>query len=176
MDGVGENLLACSTALLLYWRRMQPDYTTLKNLLDAHGGHVPGQQIPPEWIDRAEAALGIAFPPSYRWWLSHYGDTALGDSSIYTILQQDFDDACGPDIVYQHRMNQRNSIAIANGLIVFEPESSDEIYYFDLTLPDADGEYPVMLRDLESGTQEVLAPSFAAFLERQLRMRGEGRE
>lgn len=144
----------------------------LKSELDSGkiAGFAPGQQIPETWIARAEAALGVHFPPSYRWWLENYGAAMLGDQSVFTILQLDFDDACGPDIVYQQLNNVANGTAIPDGLVVFEPESSDEIYYFDLSSPDQSGEYPVMRKDLQFGTVELFAVSFAEFLLKQIRM------
>ncbi|WP_313915166.1 hypothetical protein [Tahibacter sp.] len=62
-------------------------------------GFSPGQQISEAWIARAEAALDVHFPPpSYLSRLEYYGAAMLGDQSVFTILQLDFDDACGPDI------------------------------------------------------------------------------
>jgi hypothetical protein len=112
----------------------QSMYEKLKSELDSGKvvGFSPGQQISEVWIARAEAALGVQFPPSYRWWLESYGAAMLGDQSVFTIFQLDFHDSCGPDIVYQQINNVAQGIGIPDGLVVFEPESSDEIYYFDL--------------------------------------------
>ena len=63
-----------------------------------------------------------------------------------------------------------DGLALPDGLGVFEPESSDEIYYFDLSSPDQSGEYPVMRKDLQFGTVELFAVSFAEFLLKQIRM------
>lgn len=148
-------------------------YEQLKAELDS--GRVvrfaPGQQIPAEWIARAETRLGVKFPPSYRWWLETYGSGAFGDQDVFTILQMEFEDACGPDIVYQNETSAANGTAIPDGLIVFEPESSDELYYFDLSSPSDSGEYPVMRWDMEFGATEPFAPSFDQFLLKLVRMR-----
>lgn len=148
-------------------------YEELKAELDS--GRVvrfaPGQQIPAEWIVRAEERLGVKFPPSYRWWLETYGGGAFGDQDVFTILQLEFEDACGPDIVYQSENNVANGTAIENGLVVFQPESSDELYYFDLSSPSGSGEYPVMRWDMESGTTERFAPSFDQFMLKLVRQR-----
>ena len=148
-------------------------YEKLKAELDSGKivGFAPGQQVPEAWIARAEAALGIRFPPSYRWWLENYGAGMLGDQSIFTILQMNFDEACGPDIVYQQLNNAVNGTRGPNALVVFEPESSDEIYYFDVSSPQGGGEYAVMREDLELGTIEQFAKSFDEFLLKQIQLR-----
>ncbi len=148
-------------------------YEKLKSELDSGkvAGLSPGQQIPETWTARAEAALGVHFPPSYRWWLENYGAAMLGDQSVFTILQLDFDDACGPDIVYQQLNDVAQGLGILDGLVVFEPESSDEVYYFDLSSPDSSGEYPIMRKDLQFGTVERFTASFDEFLLKQIRMR-----
>lgn len=148
-------------------------YEELKTQLDSHlvVRFAAGQRVPVEWIARAEERLGVTFPPSYRWWLESYGSGAFGDQDVFTILQLDFDDACGPDIVYQNETSAANGTAIANGLVIFEPESSDELYYFDLSAPSESGEYPVMRWDMEFGTTEVFAPSFEQFMLKQIRLR-----
>lgn len=146
-------------------------YEELKAELDSgrlvHFG--AGQQIPAEWIARAEERLGMKFPPSYRWWLETYGSGNFGVNSVLTILQMDFEEACGPDIVFHHENMVANGTTIENGLIVYEPESSDEIFYFDLSSPSESGEYPVMRWDMETGATEQYAPSFDQFMLKQIR-------
>lgn len=90
---------------------------------------------------------------------------------MFTILQLESEDACGPDFVCQNETSAANNTAIKNGLIVFAPESSDELYYFDLSAPSASGEYPVRRRDVESATTEQFAPSFDRFMLRLIRQR-----
>ncbi|MFC6647826.1 hypothetical protein [Paenibacillus rhizoplanae] len=47
---------------------------------------------------------------------------------------------------------------------LFVPDS-DELYYFDTSAPDEQGEFPVMRYDLMNDLIEEYAPTFAGFLE-----------
>jgi hypothetical protein len=54
---------------------------------------------------------------------------------------------------------------------VFGPESSDELYYFDLSSPSESGEYPVMRWDMESGATDQFALSFDQFMLKRILLR-----
>ncbi|MBG8556135.1 SMI1/KNR4 family protein [Hymenobacter guriensis] len=55
---------------------------TLKQLLAANADAVDfadfGEGYTGDEICAAEQALGICFPPSYRWWLKNYGGGTIG--------------------------------------------------------------------------------------------------
>ncbi|WP_245586038.1 hypothetical protein [Paenibacillus pinihumi] len=50
-------------------------------------------------------------------------------------------------------------------LELFSPDS-DELYHFDTTARDEQGEFPILLHDLMNDITETYATTFAEFLER----------
>ncbi|HEV8657777.1 MAG TPA: SMI1/KNR4 family protein [Thermoanaerobaculia bacterium] len=121
-----------------------------------------------EWIAKAEARLGVSFPPSYKWWLKNYGGGEIGGEEILSIYGIDFDEAVGGDIVFQntHRKLPPNCLLISD-------TGADEEFYFDTGKPDQDGEYPIM--SFEHPDRETpYASNFLEFLQKRLEFFSRG--
>lgn len=121
-----------------------------------------------KWIVEVEDELGFRLPSSYRWWITHYGNALLGDGNILTIVgpeHREYDDS---DVLYRHRLNLAEEwwvIQFPNRMDLFVPDS-DELYFFDTSTRDEQGEFPIMRYDLMNNLIEEYASSFAEFLER----------
>lgn len=127
----------------------------------------PGHGAEESWIAEAEAELGFKLPPSYRWWLIHYGNGGLGDGHILTLVAPEHREYTDSDLLYIHRLNLAEDWWVArfpHRMDLFVPDS-DELYYFDTSAPDVQGEFPVMRYDLMNDLIEEYAPTFAGFLE-----------
>lgn len=119
------------------------------------------------WIVDAEAELDLTLPPSYCWWLKNYGNAHLSGTWILNLAPPELREYVDTDILYIHRLNiadeeWRNKFP--NRLDLFVPDE-DELYYFDTSARDEQGEFPVMCYDLMNDMIFEYAPSFAAFLE-----------
>lgn len=127
----------------------------------------PGHGAEESWIAEAEAELGFKLPPSYRWWLARYGGGSLGDGQILTLVAPEDREYTDWDLLYIHRLNLAEEWWVArfpHRMDLFVPDS-DELYYFDTSSPDEQGEFPVMRYDLMNDLIEEYAPTFAGFLE-----------
>ncbi|TVX89874.1 SMI1/KNR4 family protein [Paenibacillus agilis] len=119
------------------------------------------------WIVEVEEELGFRLPPSYRWWLIHYGNARLGDGNILTICSPEHREYADTDILYMHRLNKEEDWLVErfpNRLDLFVPDS-DELYYFDTASRDEQGEFPVIRYDLMNDMIDTYALTFAEFLE-----------
>ena len=122
-----------------------------------------GDGIDPQWIQKAESTLGVQLPPSYTWWLTSYSGGEIGGEEIFSIYMQDFDSVVGGDIVYMHRLNQKNGLLGKQEISICESEL-DGIFYFDFAQQSASGECPILAR----ATGEIYASDFAEFLTKRI--------
>lgn len=124
-----------------------------------------GQGVSDEWIAKAESFLGIPLPQSYKWWLKNYSGGEIGGEEIYSIYEQDFETVVGGDIVYMHKLNQKNKFYKPNQLVICESDT-DGAFYFNVDEKDSNGEYPVY----SAITDNVYAKDFLSFLEKRIRV------
>lgn len=92
---------------------------------------------------------------------------SLGDGQILTLVAPEDREYTDWDLLYIHRLNLAEDWWVSrfpHRLDLFVPDS-DELYYFDTSAPDVQGEFPVMRYDLMNDLIEEYAPTFAGFLE-----------
>lgn len=127
-----------------------------------------GRGVEKNWIKEAEEELGFTLPPSYCWWLRNYGNAFLDGSYILTLTSPEFRDISDNDLLYIHRLNVADEDWCKqhpHRLELFVPDS-DDLYYFDTSSKDSDGEFKIMCYDLMNGIIYEYAPTFADFLEK----------
>lgn len=128
-----------------------------------------------EWIRKAEGALGLRFPPSFRRYLAQYGGGSIGGEVVNGLLGIPFEDACGPDIVYNTELDRKQS-GLDPNLVVLVDNDGDEAFYLDLSRVDQDGESPVVRAVIEEpAARQPYADSFAAFLLKRIEFFLSGR-
>jgi len=120
-----------------------------------------GRGVEKNWIKEAEEELGFTLPPSYCWWLRNYGNAFLDGSYILTLTSPEFRDILVMifSIFIVPMWLMRISV---NSILI----GSDELYYFDTSSKDSDGEFKIMCYDLMNGIIYEYAPTFADFLEK----------
>lgn len=124
--------------------------------------------VAPEWIPKAEGALGVRLPPSFVHFLLQYGGATIGHEEVNGLLGLEFADACGPDVVYNTLLDRKSGLDPY--LLPLVDNDGDEIFYLDTSVADADGENPVVRVMCEAPeTREAYAPSFVQFLLERIR-------
>jgi antitoxin YobK len=113
-------------------------------------------------IDAAEAALGMAFSPSYRWWLRNYGGGQIGGDIIYGLDEARIE---APDIIELHKAD------LAEGLrpdheLVFDL-GNEESFYFDTRHRLETGEYLIQYHEVGQPAAGY-ARSFDEFLRKRI--------
>ena len=74
-------------------------YRRARELITKAGGGDFAGPRPEALVARAEAALGLRFPPSYRQFLLDLGAGDVGGFEVYGIIDDDFADARVPDAI-----------------------------------------------------------------------------
>jgi SMI1 / KNR4 family (SUKH-1) len=142
----------------------QSDYDEIEALVKANPGVVLfAEGVDRGWIAKAEAALGLKFPPSFVEFLCRYGGATVGGEVVNGLLGLEFEDACGPDIVYNTLLDRQRGLDRA--LIVLVDNDGDEMFYLDTGANNKDDENPVVRVLSEAPLErEDYAPTFAQFL------------
>lgn len=118
-----------------------------------------------EWIQRAEARLGVAFPPSYRWWLRNYGSGTIYGDEVYSVYGLDFDAISGGDVVHMNELDRtREGLPPAHLRIMVD--YLGQHYFLNLSLATGASEAPVYVSAGEE--TQWYAASFFDFLAKQL--------
>lgn len=131
-----------------------------------------GHGVPEEVIADADEHLHIAFPPSYRWWLTTYGAGYINDYELQglfpeLIASRPADLPLIGDIVYLADLNAKRPGHPRHLLEILSYEG-DEVYYLDTERRDTDGECPVVCRYASYNEVQDVAPDFISFLIREL--------
>ena len=114
---------------------------------------------PPALIERAEQAVGVTFPPTYRRFLLEYGAGNFGGTEIYGVIDDDFHDSSVPDAIWHNLTSRRE------GLFTFYAVGEGTDFCLDTTSTGADGEMAVVAVDASGEAKQQLAPDFgSAFL------------
>jgi hypothetical protein len=114
-------------------------------------------------VSDAEAALGIPFPESYKWWLLNYGGGQIKGDIVYGLHDGDIGK---PDIVELARMNEHDGL-YGDGRLVFSV-GNGENFFFDTTKMEH-GEYRVVMHDIAQEDLIPYARSFEEFLCKRIR-------
>lgn len=126
-----------------------------------------GNGVSQATIDKAEAALGFALPPSYKWWLLNYGGGQIEGDIVFGLDERDEDegDVWWPNIVELAQRNERNGFYGKERLQFYE--GNEEEFLFDTQSRDENGEFEVLYRE-DAGEEIPYAESFADFLRKRI--------
>ncbi|GGI11599.1 SMI1/KNR4 family protein [Gottfriedia solisilvae] len=143
-------------------------YEDIKRIIAEAGNSVDfadyGDGISEEWIIKAEDRLGFNLPNSYKWWLSNYSGGEIFGEEIFSIYEQDFDTVVGGDIVYMYELNKKNKYFDDDKVVICE--SSDDIFYFDLSISLEEDENEIPIYSLNNNKK--YADDFIEFLKKRI--------
>jgi antitoxin YobK len=143
------------------------DYRSGRDLIEAHAEEADFEgERPEEMVERAEATLGRAFPPSYRAFVRELGAGDVGGQEFYGIVREDFERSGIPDAIWL-TLRHRRSSNLPDSLILVGATGDGCYYALDTTRTDAAGEAPVVVWTPGAFTpeddHEQVAPSFGSF-------------
>lgn len=142
------------------------DYEEALALVEDHLGEADFDAQPEERVQRAEQALGVRFPPSYRRFLLELGAGGVGSEEIYGLVNDDFEDPRPPQAVGLTRQLRRDG-QISEDLVVISNLGQGSYYALDTAKAGPDGEAPVVgfTPGLNSAGDELemIAPDFGRF-------------
>jgi hypothetical protein len=121
-------------------------------------------------VSRAEAALGLEFPPSYKRFVTELGCGGLGSAEFYGVVGDDFEDSCVPDAIWLTLEYRRDGAPPE--FIIVGNTGDGGAYAIDTAQRDADGESPVVEWwpgfPETSDNRRVVASDFGAFFLEEL--------
>ncbi len=115
-------------------------------------------------ILRAEQALGLSFPPTYKKFLSRLGCGSIWGDEFYGLFDEDFEHSTVPNAIWV-TLKYRSSIDLPRSLIVVGNTGDGGDYVIDVGEKNSHGESPVL--EWWFGyppAQKVVAADFGAFL------------
>jgi len=123
-----------------------------------------------EMIVAAEDRLAVRFPPTYRRFLATYGAALVQGCEIAGLYEHGNPEQCPywTHVVDLNVTTREHSPMLPATYLRVGDDGCDCSYYLDLSHPDADGEYPVVV--LGPGCDNlVLARTFVEFAARYVR-------
>lgn len=114
-----------------------------------------GDGVAEESIRELETEMGLKLPPSFRWWLLKYSGGEIGGEEIFSIYENANLQVFSGDF----RVANKNS-GLKSGEYLISHDDIDGIFYFDSSMSDAHGEWPV----ISGAVGGVYSVDFVGFL------------
>jgi antitoxin YobK len=140
-------------------------YESARRLLhEGHGLEVDGPQpAPAELIRKAEQALGLTFPPSYRQFLLDFGTGGFGSLEVYGIVGEDFDKSSVPDGIWC-TLDERKNSGLDRRYLLVQSGGDGTYVAIDSGQSDDAGECPLVRLSIDGKPSEHVGDSFGAWL------------
>ena len=138
------------------------------NLIDANRSLADFAGPRPEvLIKKAESALGLAFPPTYRKFVLQLGVGDFSSSEFYGVIDDDFERPGVPNAIWL-TLDERKVANAPHSYIIVSDTGDGGWYAIDLSKRHADGESPVVewwpgaTEAVDNG--KTVAEDFGAFM------------
>jgi hypothetical protein len=125
-------------------------------------------------VRKAEEALELTFPPSYREFTLTFGAGNFGGTEIYGVVRGDFPSDSVPNGVWL-TLKYREAYGLPEPFILICEDDIGSYFAIDTRLVDEQGESPIAILPVgidESTSEEELevdAPDFGSFLLKMVR-------
>jgi len=117
-------------------------------------------------LSKAEQALGLSFPPTYRTFLSRLGCGDIAGAEFYGVIKDDFENSAVPDAIWL-TISQRKSSQLPQSHIIVGSTGYGGFYAIDCSQQSDANESPVV--EWWGGPQTTIAADFGEFFLRSIR-------
>src|SRR4051794_25761247 len=114
------------------------EYEIAANLIRDRLDESDFESQPEERVDRAERALGVRFPPTYRRFLTELGAGDVGAEEIYGLINDDFDDHRPPQAIGLTRKLRQDGV-IPDDMVVIHNLGQGSYYGLPTRRAGTDG-------------------------------------
>jgi hypothetical protein len=128
----------------------------------AGGGDFEGAK-PESLVAKAERALAVSFPPSYRRFLLERGCGDINGLEIYGLINDNFEKSTVPNGIWL-TLNKRRLIGLNVAFIIIGDGGDGTLYVLDTQNIDDTGEAPVVRVSIDGRCSERIADNFGAYL------------
>jgi hypothetical protein len=126
------------------------------------GGDFEGPK-PEALVAKAEEALGIAFPPSYRRFLLQMGCGDFNGLEIYGLINDNFDKSTVPNGIWLTR-ELRRTIGLNRSYVIVGDAGDGTYFALDTSRGGSICEVPVVQLSVDGKYEERVAESFGDYL------------
>lgn len=130
------------------------------DLIEKNGGDFEGEKDD-ALIAKAEQALGVVLPLSYKQFLSTFGCGDIEGLEFYGLIGDDFESSGIPDAIWL-TLDERKS-GLPKNLVLIYAVGDGSYYALDVSQTDSNGECPVVSYDA-NGDMEKVADDYGSFL------------
>ena len=128
---------------------------------DAGGGDFEGPK-PEALVARAETALGLTFPPSYRRFLLEMGCGDINGLEIYGLINDKFENSTVPNGIWL-TLNERRGIGLHPSYVLIGEGGEGTLYALDTRQAGKGGEALVLRLSVDGKQIERVAESFGDY-------------
>ena len=139
------------------------NYETAKDLIyRAGGGDFEGAK-PEALVSKAEAALGLKFPPSYRRFLLELGRGDIAGLEVFGLINDNFEKSTVPNGIWL-TLGERRSANLNSAYVIVGDGGDGSYYALDTGRADDHGESPVVILSVDGAQSQDVAESFGQYL------------
>ncbi|ASA58318.1 hypothetical protein BSQ33_19640 [Vibrio gazogenes] len=135
-------------------------------LINDFGGDFEGEKDI-ALIEKAESALNLKFPPSYRVFLKTLGCGDIEGLEFYGLIDDNFESSSVPNAIWL-TLHERKASGLPDHLVLIYGLDDGTLYAVDTKTTGLDGENPIV-RYGADGVAEKVADSFGSFLLSELK-------
>ena len=129
---------------------------------NAGGGDFEGAK-PESLVFKAEAALGVKFPPSYRQFLLEMGCGDFNGVEVFGLINDNFERSTVPNGIWL-TLNERESIHLDPSYVIIGDGGDGTYYALDTKKTSATGENPVVRLSINGEQSKQIFESFGSYL------------
>lgn len=130
-------------------------------LKEAGDGDFVGPR-PETLLAKAEAALGLTFPLSYRRFLLEMGCGDINGLEVFGLIDDQFENSAIPNGIWL-TLNERKESGLHPAYILISDGGDGTLYALDTRQRSNDGEAPVVLLSVDGQHSERVADSFGDY-------------
>jgi antitoxin YobK len=120
------------------------DYREAASLISAHSDSARfGGERAADLVERAEAALGVRFPPSYRAFVRELGAGHIAGEEFYGITGDEFVDSSVPNGIWL-TLREREDSGLPEHLVIVYEDGEGDYYALDTSEGGNEGENPLV--------------------------------
>lgn len=139
------------------------NFERVRELIEENGGGDFEGAKPESLVAKAEAALGVKFPPSYRQFLLDFGCGGINGVEVFGLINDNFEKSTVPNGIWL-TLNERRSIGLDPAYVIIGDGGDGTYYALDARQVDSYGESPVMRLSVDGKQSEKVANDFGSYL------------
>lgn len=137
-------------------------YDEARRLIEHSGGDFEGPK-PESLVIKAESALDLSFPTSYRRFLLEMGAGDINGLEICGVINDNFEKSSVPNGVWL-TLNERKAIGLNPAFILIREAGDGSYYALDTRLKDGSGEAAVVHLSADGKHSQKVADNFGSYL------------